>query len=303
MRVRVDQARHHDLAGRVDRLAPAELAPDVIGGVDGDDVGPVDRHGAVRESPGCRASTVTTMPLVMTSDTCRCCPGARQRPSATTTERDRRASSSCAHSHPHRRTFARDDRTFRTRYLPVPLHLVNHPLVHDALMELRDVRTSRPRSAAPRIASACCWRPKRCGMSRRAGHRRHAARAGGRPCRPDDVVVVPVLRAGLGMLDAVLELLPSARVGHIGLQRDEATAIASKYYTKLPRDLADSFVLMIDPMLATGGSAVAAIDLLKAAGARTHPHDLHRRRARRRRARRAASSRRRRSTRPSSTAS
>ena len=84
-----------------------------------------------------------------------------------------------------------------------------------------------------------------------------------------DVVVVPVLRAGLGMLDAVLELLPAARVGHIGLQRDEATAIASKYYTKLPPDLARSYVLMIDPMLATGGSAAAAIDLIKAAGART----------------------------------
>ena len=55
-----------------------------------------------------------------------------------------------------------------------------------------------------------------------------------------DVVVVPVLRAGLGMLDAVLELVPTARVGHIGLQRDEATAIASKYYSKLPRELADS---------------------------------------------------------------
>jgi uracil phosphoribosyltransferase len=85
----------------------------------------------------------------------------------------------------------------------------------------------------------------------------------------NDVVVVPVLRAGLGMLDAVLELVPSARVGHIGLQRDEATAIASRYYSRLPPKLADSFVLMIDPMLATGGSAVAAIDLIKAAGART----------------------------------
>ena len=83
-----------------------------------------------------------------------------------------------------------------------------------------------------------------------------------------DVVVVPVLRAGLGMLDAVLELIPSARVGHIGLQRDEATAIASRYYSKLPPGIADSFVLMIDPMLATGGSAAAAIDLIKAAGAR-----------------------------------
>ena len=83
-----------------------------------------------------------------------------------------------------------------------------------------------------------------------------------------DVVVVPVLRAGLGMLDAVLELIPGARVGHIGLQRDELTAIASQYYAKLPGGLHDSVVLMIDPMLATGGSAVAALDLLKAAGAR-----------------------------------
>ena len=83
-----------------------------------------------------------------------------------------------------------------------------------------------------------------------------------------DVVVVPVLRAGLGMLDAVLELLPAARVGHIGLQRDEATAIASQYYSKLPADLSKSYVLMIDPMLATGGSAVAAIDMIKAAGAK-----------------------------------
>jgi uracil phosphoribosyltransferase len=83
-----------------------------------------------------------------------------------------------------------------------------------------------------------------------------------------DVVVVPVLRAGLGMLDAVLELIPSARVGHIGLQRDELTAIASRYYSKLPNALSASFVLMIDPMLATGGSAVAALDMLRDAGAR-----------------------------------
>ena len=83
-----------------------------------------------------------------------------------------------------------------------------------------------------------------------------------------DIVVVPVLRAGLGMLEAVLELVPLARVGHIGLQRDEATAEASRYYSKLPPDLSSSYVLMVDPMLATGGSAAAALDLLKEAGAR-----------------------------------
>ena len=63
-----------------------------------------------------------------------------------------------------------------------------------------------------------------------------------------------MLRAGLGMLDAVLELVPSARVGHIGLQRDEATAVASRYYSQLPPTSAPSYVLMVDPMLATGGS-------------------------------------------------
>ena len=82
-----------------------------------------------------------------------------------------------------------------------------------------------------------------------------------------DVVVVPVLRAGLGMLDAVLELLPSARVGHIGLQRDESTAVASRYYAKLPDNLPSSYVVLVDPMLATGGSAIAALDVFKEAGA------------------------------------
>jgi uracil phosphoribosyltransferase len=81
-----------------------------------------------------------------------------------------------------------------------------------------------------------------------------------------DVVAVPVLRAGLGMLAAVLELLPRARVGHIGLQRDERTAEAATYFSKLPPGLGASTILMVDPMLATGGSAVAAIDLVKRAG-------------------------------------
>jgi len=80
------------------------------------------------------------------------------------------------------------------------------------------------------------------------------------------VVVVPVLRAGLGMAEAVLQLLPHARVGHVGLQRDEHTAIASQYYSKLPPGIAGSTALIVDPMLATGGSAVAAIKVLQHAG-------------------------------------
>jgi uracil phosphoribosyltransferase len=152
----------------------------------------------------------------------------------------------------------------------VPLHIVDHPLVHDALMELRDVRTAPPafRRAANRISVLLAAEALRDVPTMAGQVTTPLGPADGREVR-GDVVVVPVLRAGLGMLDAVLELLPAARVGHIGLQRDEATAIASRYYSKLPPKVADSYVLMIDPMLATGGSAVAAIDLLKQAGART----------------------------------
>jgi uracil phosphoribosyltransferase len=81
-----------------------------------------------------------------------------------------------------------------------------------------------------------------------------------------DPVLVPILRAGLGMLDAALELLPSATVGYVGLQRDEATAIATSYYSKLP-ELVDRTVYLLDPMLATGGSACFAAEQLCAAGA------------------------------------
>jgi uracil phosphoribosyltransferase len=152
----------------------------------------------------------------------------------------------------------------------VPLHLVEHPLVHDALAELRDSRTSPPafRRAANRISVLLAAEALRDVPSRTTTVTTPLGPAQGRVVQ-GDVVVVPVLRAGLGMLDAVLELLPGARVGHIGLQRDESTAIASRYYSKLPPGIASSYVLMIDPMLATGGSAVAAIDLLKAAGAKT----------------------------------
>ncbi len=151
----------------------------------------------------------------------------------------------------------------------MPLHIVEHPLVHDALMELRDVRTAPPafRRAANRISVLLAVEALRDVPMEAARVTTPLGPASGRVVQ-GDVVVVPVLRAGLGMLDAVLELLPAARVGHIGLQRDEATAIASKYYSKLPPNVGESYVLMIDPMLATGGSAVAAIDLLKQAGAR-----------------------------------
>jgi len=153
----------------------------------------------------------------------------------------------------------------------VPLHLVPHPLVHDALATLRDVSTPPElfRRMAVRISLLLAAEATRDVPSAEVSVETPLGPAPARRITRD-VVVVPVLRAGLGMLDAILELIPTARVGHIGLQRDELTAVASQYYSKLPADLSGSFVLMIDPMLATGGSAVAALDLLRAAGA----HDV-----------------------------
>jgi uracil phosphoribosyltransferase len=154
---------------------------------------------------------------------------------------------------------------------PVPLILVPHPLVHDALATLRESSTPPElfRRVAVRISLLLAAEATRDVPSVDGTVETPLGRAPARRLT-SDVVVVPVLRAGLGMLDAILELIPTARVGHIGLQRDEMTAVASRYYSKLPADLSRSVVLMIDPMLATGGSAVAALDLLRQAGA----HDI-----------------------------
>ncbi|MED6306515.1 MAG: uracil phosphoribosyltransferase, partial [Planctomycetota bacterium] len=84
----------------------------------------------------------------------------------------------------------------------------------------------------------------------------------------EPVTLVPILRAGIGMTDGILALLPEARVGHIGLYRDENTLEPVEYYAKMPPDVTEGVVLLVDPMLATGGSASAAVTLLKRRGCR-----------------------------------
>ncbi|MFV0499102.1 MAG: uracil phosphoribosyltransferase [Bacilli bacterium] len=81
------------------------------------------------------------------------------------------------------------------------------------------------------------------------------------------VVIVPIMRAGLGMTDGILSLIPTARVGHVGLYRDETTLKPMEYYKKFPKEISDSTVFIVDPMLATGGSVIATIDIVKATGA------------------------------------
>jgi uracil phosphoribosyltransferase len=151
----------------------------------------------------------------------------------------------------------------------VPLHVVDHPIGQDLLLSLRDKSTPPDtfRQLARRLSLVLTFEATRDLATRSDTVDTPLGPAGGLRVATE-IVVVPVLRAGLGMLDAVLELLPRARVGHIGLQRDEETAMAKKYYAKFPVGLDSARVLMIDPMLATGGSAVFALDLLREAGAR-----------------------------------
>ena len=161
------------------------------------------------------------------------------------------------------------------------IHIVDHPLAQDALVTLRDKRTTPEyfRRAATQITVLLAAEALRHLPTSNVTVETPIGPADGRRIATD-IVVVPILRAGLGMLDAVLELAPSARVGHIGLQRNETTAIASQYYAKLPSGVNESVVLLIDPMLATGGSAVAALDVLRRAGATRVSDSLHRGRAR-----------------------
>ena len=83
-----------------------------------------------------------------------------------------------------------------------------------------------------------------------------------------DIVLVPILRAGLGMVSGILDLVPTAKVAHIGLYRDEETLEPHTYFEKYPKDVKDAIVMIVDPMLATGGSAIAAIDMVKKQGAK-----------------------------------
>lgn len=151
----------------------------------------------------------------------------------------------------------------------MPVHVIQHPVAQDVLLRLRDARTNPDvfRQMAHRLSLLLAIEATRDLPTRQETVETPLGPATG-PAVAADVVVVPVLRAGLGMLPAVLEVVPTARVGHVGLQRDEATAVASQYYAKFPADLEGSYVLLVDPMLATGGSAVAALDLLASLGAR-----------------------------------
>jgi uracil phosphoribosyltransferase len=151
----------------------------------------------------------------------------------------------------------------------MPLHLVRHPLVDDALAGLRDRSTpcDEFRRLARRVSLFVAVEATRDLVLGEMEVQTPLERTPARKLATR-VVSVPVLRAGLGMLDAFLELVPQAQVGYFGLERNEQTAVARRYYEKVPRDLSGAVVFLLDPMLATGGSAVMAVDGLMGLGAR-----------------------------------
>jgi len=147
--------------------------------------------------------------------------------------------------------------------------VITHPLVQHNLTRLRDKRTQPQefRRLLDEIASLMLYEATRSFAVRSVTVQTPLAPARGFRLERE-VVLVPVLRAGLGMLDSILQLIPHARVGFIGLKREETTLRAQFYHKSLPPNLGRFEVILIDPMLATGGSSVAALDLLVEQGAR-----------------------------------
>ena len=153
--------------------------------------------------------------------------------------------------------------------VPETLIVVEHPVLADRLTVLRDrdtphgdFRQALYEAAAIMAVEVARWLPVKeveieTPLEPTKGLRLR-----------DEVAVVPVLRAGLGMVEGFLRLLPEARVGHVGIYRDEEDHVPVDYYERLPRGIAHARVYLLDPMLATGGSAVAALDKLKGAGAK-----------------------------------
>jgi uracil phosphoribosyltransferase len=147
--------------------------------------------------------------------------------------------------------------------------VIAHPLVQHNLTRLRDQRTEPQefRRLLGEIAALMLYEATRSFAIKKVYVQTPLARTNGFQLERE-VVLVPVLRAGLGMLDSILQLIPHAHVGFIGLKREETTLRAMFYHKSLPKNLARFETILIDPMLATGGSSVAAIDLLMEQGAK-----------------------------------
>lgn len=149
------------------------------------------------------------------------------------------------------------------------LIIIDHPLIKRDLTTLRDKNTDNHlfRTTLRRIAGVMAFEVTRDLRLRNTTVQTPLQKTRGYRLA-DDIIIVPVLRAGLGLVDGFLDYLPEARVGHVGLYRNEETLEPVDYYAKFPRRLEKSLVILLDPMLATGGSGAAAIQFLKNKGAK-----------------------------------
>ena len=148
------------------------------------------------------------------------------------------------------------------------VHVLDHPLIQHKLAILRskDTPVKEFRELVGEIAGLMCYEATRKLPLKEVEVETPVATAKCRMLSGKKLAIVPVLRAGLGMVDQMVALIPSAKIGHIGLYRDPETHKPVEYYCKLPEDIANRQVFVVDPMLASGGSAVAAIDFLKKHG-------------------------------------
>ena len=145
------------------------------------------------------------------------------------------------------------------------VQVLEHPLLQHKLSILRDKNTGVKefREIVGEIAALMCYEATRNLPTQEIEVETHVATAKVKVLAGKKLAIVPILRAGLGMVDTMISLIPSAKVGHIGLFRDPETHEPVKYYCKMPPDISERQVFIVDPMLATGGSAIAAIDVLK----------------------------------------
>ena len=148
--------------------------------------------------------------------------------------------------------------------------VIDHPLIQHKLTLIRDIRTGTKdfRELLEEIAMLMAYELTRDLPLEEIEVETPVAKCRARVLAGKKISVVPILRAGLGMVSGVLRLIPAAKVGHIGVYRDPQTLKPVEYYCKLPPDVSEREVIVIDPMLATGGSSVAAIDMLKRGGAK-----------------------------------
>lgn len=151
------------------------------------------------------------------------------------------------------------------------VQILDHPLIQHKISLLRDKNTGTKefKELVSEIATLMCYEATRDLPLKEVEIETPIAVAKTKVISGRKLAFVPILRAGLGMVDGVLALVPAAKVGHIGLFRDPETHLAVEYYCKLPNDIHERDVIVVDPMLATGGSAVEAINRIKEAGARS----------------------------------